>query len=137
MLFWNEFTKSAMRTPGSPKLPSVVVMAGIGLTSSPPAAPHECMTCGQISPVAPGGGGLGATHSMVYGATGAAMAATRIWLFGSGFSALMSETNFWTGVRLFWPPASFEWQSDSVSVGGLPLLGGFSGGVTMAPLASL
>src|SRR5579884_4554326 len=108
-----------MRTPGSPKLPSVVFIVDFGLTSSPFLAPHECMTCGHSSPEVPGGGLAGGTHSTVYGSGGAVMAATRIWLSGSDFSFLMSETNWLIGVRCMLSPTSFDWQSVMSSVGGL------------------
>ena len=41
----------------------------------------------------------GGTHSTVYGAAGAVIAATRIVLSGSCFRPLMSETNLLTGVK--------------------------------------
>ena len=43
-------TNWVMRTAGSPELPSFVFCVALGLTSSAPAAPHECSTCGQSSP---------------------------------------------------------------------------------------
>ena len=85
--------------------------AGFGFTSSPPLAPHECMTCGQSWPDVPGGGLVGGTHSTVYGSAGAVMAATRIVLSGScGFSDLMSLMNLLTGVSVCCCglPLSFE-----------------------------
>ena len=42
------------------------------------------------------------------------MAETRIWLSGSGLRALMSATNFETGVS---SPVSFDWQFSSENVG--------------------
>src|ERR1700733_4948157 len=90
-----------MRTDGSPKLPSP-----LGLT-------HECSISGQSSWEAGPGSGLQAT---VYGVAGPAMAATRIWWFGSALSAWMSATNLATGIRPL-EGVSFDTQLDSASVG--------------------
>ncbi len=41
-----------MRTPGSPKLPSLIRSVAAGFTASPAAAPHECMMTGHCSDAA-------------------------------------------------------------------------------------
>src|SRR6185312_9206876 len=121
------------RTPGSPKLPSVVACVACGFTSGPFSAPHECSICGQSWPDVPGGGEAGGTHSTVYGVTGGAIAPTTIWLSGFAFNALMPATKLAIEVNM---PllVSFDSQLATVSAGGLPVAsaGGVSGGAISA-----
>ena len=98
-LFGKAFTNWAMRTPGSPKLPSVGFIVASGLTSAPPGRAAGVLDRGPqlagLGVLAPAAG----SQSTVYGVGGAVMAATRIRLSGSALSALMSLTNCETGVR--------------------------------------
>ncbi len=113
-------------------------MVAKGLTLSPPAAPQECSTRGQSWPAAvPVEATDAGTQATVYGVAGAAMAPTMICLSGSGLSALMSLTNFATGVSR--PFVSFEVQLVRFSVGAavVPCAseGGLRGGALIVPEA--